>query len=100
MSSLFGTKEEKKRKTKNDRKRKQAGGSDDDESSRPAADVRPNEQVPRIAHEQQQQQQQQQQQKLSPWCTFADLGLTESLVQTCTALGFKNPTPVQNLKLF
>ena len=95
MSSLFGTKEEKKRKNKNDRKRKQAGGSDDDESSRLAVDVRLNEQGPRITHEQQQQQQQQQQQKLSPWCTFADLGLTESLVQTCTALGFKNPTPVQ-----
>jgi len=32
---------------------------------------------------------------LSPWAGFQDLGLTEPLVQTCKALGFKRPTPVQ-----
>jgi ATP-dependent RNA helicase DDX49/DBP8 len=32
---------------------------------------------------------------LSPWATFEDLGLTEPLVDTCKALGFKSPTPVQ-----
>lgn len=33
--------------------------------------------------------------ELSPWATFADLGLAEPLVDTCRALGFKRPTPVQ-----
>ena len=32
---------------------------------------------------------------LSPWATFEDLGLAEPLVDTCAALGFKSPTPVQ-----
>ncbi|KAG7359624.1 DNA/RNA helicase, superfamily II, SNF2 family protein [Nitzschia inconspicua] len=32
---------------------------------------------------------------LSPWATFEDLGLAEPLVETCKALGFKSPTPVQ-----
>ena len=32
---------------------------------------------------------------LSPWAGFQDLGLTEPLVETCKALGFKRPTPVQ-----
>ncbi len=32
---------------------------------------------------------------LSPWAGFEDLGLTEPLVQTCKALGFKRPSPVQ-----
>eukprot|EP00934_Nitzschia_sp_Nitz4_P004496 Nitzschia sp. Nitz4//scaffold70_size99833//69431//72788//NITZ4_004603-RA/size99833-processed-gene-0.120-mRNA-1//-1//CDS//3329557159//4486//frame0 len=34
-------------------------------------------------------------QPLSPWASFADLGLAEPLVDTCRALGFKRPTPVQ-----
>mmetsp|Transcript_40620 Transcript_40620/g.44085 ORF Transcript_40620/g.44085 Transcript_40620/m.44085 type:complete len:618 (+) Transcript_40620:80-1933(+) len=33
--------------------------------------------------------------QLSPWADFKDLGLTEPLVETCKALGFKRPTPVQ-----
>lgn len=33
--------------------------------------------------------------QLSPWAGFQDLGLTEPLVETCKALGFKRPTPVQ-----
>lgn len=33
--------------------------------------------------------------KLSPWATFEDLGLAEPLVETCRALGFKSPSPVQ-----
>lgn len=32
---------------------------------------------------------------VAPWASFEDLGLTEPLVQTCKALGFKKPTPVQ-----
>lgn len=32
---------------------------------------------------------------LSPWAGFQDLGLTEPLVETCKALGFKRPSPVQ-----
>jgi ATP-dependent RNA helicase DDX49/DBP8 len=36
-----------------------------------------------------------QQSLLSPWASFADLGLAEPLVTTCRALGFKHPTPVQ-----
>mmetsp|Transcript_24497 Transcript_24497/g.57903 ORF Transcript_24497/g.57903 Transcript_24497/m.57903 type:complete len:686 (+) Transcript_24497:232-2289(+) len=32
---------------------------------------------------------------LSPWATFRDLGLAEPLVDTCRALGFQKPTPVQ-----
>jgi ATP-dependent RNA helicase DDX49/DBP8 len=32
---------------------------------------------------------------LSPWAGFEDLGLTDPLVETCRALGFKRPTPVQ-----
>ncbi|VEU34227.1 unnamed protein product [Pseudo-nitzschia multistriata] len=32
---------------------------------------------------------------LSPWAGFEDLGLTDPLVETCKALGFKRPTPVQ-----
>ena len=33
--------------------------------------------------------------QVSPWTTFAELGLAEPLVDTCRALGFKRPTPVQ-----
>ena len=33
--------------------------------------------------------------QLSPWADFNDLGLAEPLVETCRALGFKRPTPVQ-----
>uniref|UniRef100_A0A7S4AEU3 RNA helicase n=1 Tax=Pseudo-nitzschia australis TaxID=44445 RepID=A0A7S4AEU3_9STRA len=33
--------------------------------------------------------------QLSPWADFGDLGLTDPLVETCKALGFKRPTPVQ-----
>eukprot|EP00980_Cylindrotheca_fusiformis_P029624 scaffold23625_cov137-Cylindrotheca_fusiformis.AAC.9 len=33
--------------------------------------------------------------KLAPWASFEDLGLAEPLVETCKALGFKKPTPVQ-----
>jgi len=33
--------------------------------------------------------------QLSPWADFHDLGLTEQLVETCKALGFKRPTAVQ-----
>ena len=33
--------------------------------------------------------------KVDPWATFADLGLAEPLVNTCRALGFKRPSPVQ-----
>lgn len=32
---------------------------------------------------------------LSPWAGFEDLGLTDPLVETCRALGFTRPTPVQ-----
>ena len=32
---------------------------------------------------------------VAPWASFEDLGLAEPLVQTCKALGFKKPTPVQ-----
>ena len=32
---------------------------------------------------------------LSSWAGFEDLGLTDPLVETCRALGFKRPTPVQ-----
>jgi ATP-dependent RNA helicase DDX49/DBP8 len=33
--------------------------------------------------------------KVVPWASFEDLGLEEPLVDTCKALGFKNPSPVQ-----
>ena len=33
--------------------------------------------------------------KLSPWSTFKDLGLADPLVDTCRALGFQHPSPVQ-----
>jgi ATP-dependent RNA helicase DDX49/DBP8 len=32
---------------------------------------------------------------VSPWASFADLNLAEPLVETCKALGFQKPTPVQ-----
>jgi len=35
------------------------------------------------------------QSSISPWATFGDLGLAEPLIDTCRALGFKRPTPVQ-----
>jgi ATP-dependent RNA helicase DDX49/DBP8 len=31
----------------------------------------------------------------SPWASFRDLGLADPLVATCSALGFKRPSPVQ-----
>lgn len=33
--------------------------------------------------------------EVSPLASFGDLGLSEPLVETCRALGFKRPTPVQ-----
>jgi ATP-dependent RNA helicase DDX49/DBP8 len=33
--------------------------------------------------------------KVAPWASFEDLGLEQPLVDTCKALGFKNPSPVQ-----
>lgn len=33
--------------------------------------------------------------QISPLASFADLGLNEPLVETCRALGFKRPSPVQ-----
>jgi ATP-dependent RNA helicase DDX49/DBP8 len=32
---------------------------------------------------------------VSPWASFQDLGLAEPLVETCRALGFQRPSPVQ-----
>jgi len=32
---------------------------------------------------------------VSPWASFSDLGLSDPLVETCRALGFKRPSPVQ-----
>ena len=83
MSSLFSKKAGKNRNSRLLLKRKQDEVSGKDSSSlnveTTTASSNPQPDIP----------------VLSPWADFQDLGLTEPLVQTCKALGFKRPTPVQ-----
>jgi superfamily II DNA/RNA helicase len=87
MSTLFG------KKTLGKRQRFLANGErKQDDFSNSASGV------PKIGvHDDEQQPQQQQQQdiQLSPWAGFDELGLAEPLVETCKALGFQRPSPVQ-----
>ena len=88
MSSLFGKKFSKKLKRKQDEISATKDNSEEQisislpENSRGEAirsSINPEPNIP----------------LLSPWAGFQDLGLTEPLVETCKALGFKRPTPVQ-----
>mmetsp|Transcript_29833 Transcript_29833/g.55969 ORF Transcript_29833/g.55969 Transcript_29833/m.55969 type:complete len:620 (+) Transcript_29833:94-1953(+) len=86
MSSLFG-------------KRRRAGGSAASGNKRKQDDISTSAVRERDTREdndgQHSERQQPQDIQFSPWAGFQDLGLAEPLVETCKALGFQRPTPVQ-----
>jgi ATP-dependent RNA helicase DDX49/DBP8 len=81
MSTLFGTSKRKRTRSEGpeyDEPKKQGIGGNGDAAaeSQTSTKLKPAE-------------------ALSPWASFGDLGLDESLMTKCQSLGFKRPTPVQ-----